>query len=273
MQEFNRKHLADLILAKIATHKKEIKAQYDNSKSNIGYFFIDDLLPVELTNRIYACFPKPESMMLKKSLKEYKYVAAQMNNYDPILEEAIYAFQDNRVVAEIEEICGLKNIMPDENLYAGGISLMGKNNYLNPHLDNSHDKDRNMWRVLNLLFYVSPNWKTENGGHLELWPNGVKNKQITIESKFNRLAVMATHDLSWHSVNQITVNEPRCCVSNYYFSPTPLRETDAFHVTTFRGRPDQVLRDWYLQFDNFVRMSVRKVFKKGIVKNPHVYKK
>ena len=51
-----------------------------------------------------------------------------MDQYDPILEEAIFAFQDPRVVSLIQEICGLETLFPDENLYAGGISLMGKGN-------------------------------------------------------------------------------------------------------------------------------------------------
>lgn len=140
-----------------------------------------------------------------------------MNKYSPFLEEVIYAFQDERVVQLISEICGIQQLLPDENLYAGGLSLMAKNNYLNPHLDNSHDKDRNRWRVLNVLYYVTPNWTLENGGNLEVWPNGIKQNPITIESKCNRLVIMATHQQSWHSVSKVLIDDVRCCVSNYYF--------------------------------------------------------
>ena len=90
--------------------------------------------------------------------------------------------------------------------------------FLNPHLDNSHDKERNRWRVLNLLFYVTPNWMDSNGGHLEIWPEGLKQDQTTLYSRFNRLIVMATHDQSWHSVSPVVADASRNCVSNYYFS-------------------------------------------------------
>ena len=33
-------------------------------------------------------------------------------------------------------------------------------------------------------------------------------------------------------------------VSNYYFSKKPLLETDDFHVTSFRGRPENKLTDF-----------------------------
>jgi len=45
---------------------------------------------------------------------------------------------------------------------------MAKENFLNPHLDTSHDKNREMYRVLNLLYYVTPDWSHEQGGKLEL---------------------------------------------------------------------------------------------------------
>jgi Rps23 Pro-64 3,4-dihydroxylase Tpa1-like proline 4-hydroxylase len=273
MENINRLTLADLIYEKLKSERSAIEKQFGDSKNKIGYFFVDDLLPEHITQYIYERFPKPADVTLKKSLREYKYIAAQMDKYDPVLEEIIYAFQDERIVKLVGEICDIEKPLPDSNLYAGGISMMGFENYLNPHLDNSHDKDRSLWRVLNLLFYVTPDWKEENGGNLEIWPEGLKAPQITIHSKFNRLAVMATHQGSWHSVSPVTAHGIRCCVSNYYFAEDPLLSSDEFHVTSFRGRPEQKAVDTILRVDNSVRMGIRKVFKKGIVENPHVYKK
>jgi Rps23 Pro-64 3,4-dihydroxylase Tpa1-like proline 4-hydroxylase len=235
--------------------------------------YIDNLLPEEEARTINAAFPDKSTMMLKKSLRENKYVAAQMDKYAPALEEIVYAFQDPRVVKVVEEITGIREMIPDTHLYAGGISLMAKDNFLNPHLDNSHDKDRQMYRVLNLLYYVTPDWDHESGGNLELWDEGPKGNPREITSCFNRLALMATHQKSWHSVSQVVVDRSRCCVSNYYFSAKPLEDHEYFHVTSFRGRPEQPVRDLVLQGDIALRQGIRKVFKKGIVENPHVYKK
>lgn len=270
----NRIEIANLILSKLNEHKEILIEQYQKNKNKIGYFYIDDLLPENLLEKIYKNFPKPEDMKIKKSLREFKYIDAQMDQHDKILEETIYAFQDSRVVQLIQEITNINNLEPDENLYAGGISMMGDKQFLNPHLDNSHDKDRNKWRVLNLLFYVTPDWEENFGGNLELWPHGLSGKQITIHSKYNRLAVMATHDGSWHSVSPISSRDKfRCCISNYYFSEDPINETDTFHVTSFRGRPEQPVVDILLQADTSLRSSVRKIFPEGIVKNKHVYVK
>jgi Rps23 Pro-64 3,4-dihydroxylase Tpa1-like proline 4-hydroxylase len=272
--KMNRTEIADLIVNSLEKARSATMEMYRNTSHEIGYFYIDDVLPAALGQRIYESFPHANAMRRKKSLREYKYISAQMNNYDHILEEAIYAFQDPRVVSLIAEITGITKLFPDEHLYAGGISLMGDGQFLNPHLDNSHDKDRDKWRVLNLLYYVTPAWPTDRGGNLELWSNGLNAKQIVIHSKFNRLVVMATHMGSWHSVSPISFEGgARCCLSNYYFAEDALKVSDDFHVTSFRGRPEQKLRDLVLQADIRLRMAIRKLFRKGIVENKHVYKR
>ena len=82
---------------------------------------------------------------------------------------------------------------------------------------------------------------------------------------------METHQNSWHSVNKVVHDGIRCCVSNYYFSDGNL--IDDFHVTTFRGRPSQKLRNVILKIDTLIRSNIRKIFKKGIKENPHQYRK
>lgn len=269
----SRKEIASLISAKLITEKEVLKKQFSESKKTIGFFYLDNLLPEELALKIYENFPKLSDAELRKDIREHKYIAYQMDKYHALLEEVIYAFQDEIVVKLISEICQIEDTLPDKNLYAGGLSLMKKDNFLNPHLDNSHDKDRKLWRVLNLLFYVTPNWNIENGGNLELWPQGIKNKPTLIESRFNRLVVMATHQNSWHSVNKVLVDEVRCCVSNYYFSETPLLPDDSFHVTSFRGRKTEKVKDLFLRIDTLLRNNIRSIFRNGLRENPHKYKK
>ena len=142
-----------------------------------------------------------------------------------------------------------------------------------PHLDNSNDKDRERYRVLNLLYYVTPDWQPEYGGNLELWDGSSSGQQRTIYSKFNRLVLMATTKTSWHSVSKVVGSGQRCCLFNYYFSPRSSELEQFFHVTSFRSRPNEPVRDRLLQGDAALRMVIRKAFKKGIVENPHVYKK
>ena len=112
----NRKKLADFILQKIELNKHVIKEQFDATKAQIGYFWIDDLLPTEIVCKISDEFPEKEEMVLKKSLKEDKYRAVQMNKYHPMLEEVIYAFQDERIVIFISVFFYIFYSIPDASL-------------------------------------------------------------------------------------------------------------------------------------------------------------
>ncbi|MDF2448695.1 MAG: putative proline hydroxylase [Bacteroidota bacterium] len=267
-----REQIADLIFQRLQSEKDNLKNQFQNP-NQINSCIVDDLLPEPLAHEIFNAFPAPEKMGEHRSLRENKKIAAQLNLYHPILEEITFAFQDPRIVSLVEEITGIKNMEPDSKLYAGGISLMSEGNFLNPHLDNSHDSERQKYRVLNLLYYVSPNWKEEYGGNLELWDRGLKYKQRTIVSKFNRLVLMITNKTSYHSVSKVVHSANRCCVSNYYFSDEPAENEDYFHVTTFYGRPEEPIKRFLLPIDAFLRQSLRKIFKKGVVKTKHIYKR
>ena len=87
------------------------------------------------------------------------------------IRECLFSFQHESILASIEKIIGIQSLHADKSLYASGVSLMGKNDYLNPHLDNSHDRISNKYRCLNLLYYVSENWNQENGG---IWSYGTR---------------------------------------------------------------------------------------------------
>lgn len=268
----NRSTLADSILKRLFEEKGALKKQF-SEKGRINSCYIDNVLPEEIAMEIYDAFPSPEEMAVNKSLRENKRIAAQMDLYNPLLEEIVYAFQDDRIVKLVEEITGIKEMIPDKHLYAGGISLMAHGNFLNPHLDNSHDNDRENYRVLNLLYYVTPDWKIENGGNLELWDNGTKKQQRTILSGFNRLVLMITNKSSYHSVSKVVSGGKRCCVSNYYFSKYPAENEEYFHVTSFYGRPEEPVKDLILKADAGLRNFVRKITKKRVVETKHIYKR
>jgi Rps23 Pro-64 3,4-dihydroxylase Tpa1-like proline 4-hydroxylase len=212
-------------------------------------------------------------MILRSSIKERKHIAAQMNLFDPLLEEIVYAFQDPRVVARIAGITGLEQIEPDAELYAGGISAMQQGAYLRPHLDNSHDRTRARYRVLNLLYYVTPDWSEDHGGSLQLWDDGPSGAPRTIPSTFNRLVLMSTNRRSWHSVNEIAHDGTRCCVSNYYFSRRSPEAERYFHATSFRSEYGAGIRDVVMRADNALRSTILRLTGDRLYKNPHGYKR
>ena len=268
----SRIELGAMLAQKLRPIASRLAASYRDS-GHINTFVVDDVFPQDIANALAQRFPKASDLMRRDSIRESKYVSSQMDRHDPLLEEAVFAFQDAHVVALLAEITGIEDLAADPHLYASGLSLMRQGDFLNPHLDNSHDKDRAQYRVLNLLYYVTPGWSADSGGNLELWDQGPGSAQRTVVSAFNRLVCMATHRASWHSVSAIRVPQDRTCISNYYFSSSPLGSGEYFHVTSFRGRPEQHVRDWMLRIDAWVRSALRLVFRKGVVAPKHLYKR
>lgn len=273
-----RTEISTQIEQRLVDDEADLRSQF-HASPGVKAFVVDELLDTALAHRIHDAFPASSEMTHKRSLREHKYVTAQMDRHDPLLEAVVYAFQAPGVVKALERVTGIPALEPDAALYAGGLSVMERDQFLNPHLDNSHDLHRERYRVLNSLYYVSPGWATDHGGHLELWPEGLRGAPRRIESRFNRLVVMATTTRSWHSVSRVTHDGRRCCVSNYFFASTPIDENaipvdaDHFHITTFRGFPRQRVRDLALRADGLVRTGVRRIYRFGISDTGHRYRK
>lgn len=261
-----KERFVQLILERLERDAESIKADFETSKGVPTRFAaIDDLLPADEAAKIAVAFPASEKMRLLDSFREKKYTSKALDEFDPIIADITFAFQDERVIEKVAELTGIRDAVGDPHLYAGGISAMEQGHFLNPHIDNSHDGDRENYRVLNLLYYITPDRKPENGGNLELWDEKVR-ERVEIPSLFNRLVLMATNDKSYHSVNEVKTETPRRCISNYYFSPHSPNGYETFHVTYFMARPEQKLRRLVTKVDSDVRTFVRKFKKDGLAK-------
>lgn len=236
-----RSQLTDLIVQRLSDAKEELQKAFvqDHPIKVARHFALDNLLPVEIADSIYSQFPKPRKMHVLHNPGKIKLKYSHLKDASPLLRDINAAIQDPKVVAVVEEITGIKNQIPDPTRFAGGISTLLKGYFLNPHLDNSHAVDKEHYRTVNVLYYVSPNWQLENGGNYELWDETVENR-IVVPSLFNRLVVMETNSTSWHAVNPVLSNSPRCCIFNYYFSKySPEGREYFFNKSSFRYRPEQ----------------------------------
>ncbi len=261
-----REQFVNLILERLERGAVDIAADFGAEKSlKTRNCAIDDLLPEDIAAKFAGAFPPTAEMRLLDSFRERKFTSKSLDKFDPLITDITFAFQDKRVIDKIAELTGIKDPHGDPHLYAGGISAMERGHFLNPHIDNSHDGEQQNYRVLNLLYYITPNWQAENGGNLELWDEKVTTP-FEIPSLFNRLVLMATNDKSWHSVNQVKVDGTRRCISNYYFSPHSPNGYETTHVTYFMARPEQRFRRFFTRVDSDIRTLVRKVKKDGLAR-------
>ena len=246
-----RSQLADEIATRLRTHGDRLRADWSAAEP-FAHFALDACLPPGVAEDLAARFPGHAQLMARDTLRERKRVGVDVERYDPAIGEALFAFQQPAVVEAIAAIMGIRGLEPDPTLYASGLSSMGPGDFLQPHLDNSHDGDGIRYRALNVLFYLTPDWRDDEGGALELWDEGVE-RALPLAPRFGRMVVMATDAHSWHSVARVRSQRERRCVSNYYFTREAPGGWPYRHVTSFAGRPEQRLRRAWLRADSAAR--------------------
>lgn len=260
----DKDQLARIIVDRFARDRDELAARWRNPEgTHTRHVWVDDLLPDGVAHEIRAAFPPhAKGFFDRDSFREKKKTLTDLSGLPPILDAITYALQAPTVIDAFAGVAGLRGLVPDPSLYAAGLSMMFKGDFLNPHIDNSHDGKRALYRRLNFLYYVSPDWALENGGNFELWDPKVTRQQ-TVVSAFNRLLVMETNKRSWHSVSPVVADRARCCVSTYVFSPESQDGTEYFHVTSFVGRPEEKMRRVLGRMDNGLRQTAAVLLKAG----------
>lgn len=231
---------------------------FHGSEARTAYAVCDELLPDRTAKAIAAAFPVDGAGFSElDTFRERKLTTNAFDSQPMILAEAAFALQHPTVIAEVERITGMRELQADPTCYAGGLSLMRPGDFLNPHVDNSHNGARSLYRRVNLLLYCSPEWRAGDGGELELWDRDVSTA-ARIAPAFNRLAIIATNRTSWHSVAPVTRGLRRC-ISAYYFSEASPDGTAYYHITSFTGRPGQPVRRVLGVADNALRQFARRL--------------
>lgn len=252
--------IKDHILSSLDRHADNLLTQWSNpSGTSTKHFVLDNLLPDDIALRANSSFPiQGQGFSSRDDFRERKKTLMDLSNLDPLLSDITYSLQSPDVLLKLEQLTGIRHLEPDPSLSRGGLSMMFKGDFLNPHIDNSHDSERSRYRRLNLLYYVSPEWKAEYGGNFELW-NENRSKPMTIVSGFNRFVVMETTKNSWHSVSKVVASSPRCCISSYCYTLAPPGADDYYHVTSFDGRPSEIRRKIVTRLDNALRNAYSKL--------------
>jgi 2OG-Fe(II) oxygenase superfamily len=165
----------------------------------------------------------------------------------------------------MSEITGIPDLLYDSEYHGGGTHENVDGASLYTHVDfNYHPKG---WhRRLNLIVYLSPEWKEEWGGNLEVRKNPWDPSQDyvkTIPAKFNQAVLFETSEHSWHGFPQIRLPEDKRDLSRksfaiyLYTKDRPADQTAASHSTIYIPfgipedvKPGSVLTDEQYQLVN-----------------------
>lgn len=195
------------------------------------HIHIENFLPVNQAKDMFNNFPNWEDKIWENSGKSFKneYGHKKELNDKRCLHASITNFlsiiETKEFIDNIEDIFGISGLKSDPSMYGGGLNLYPPGSELKVHTDFNFNSDLNMYRVVNLLFYLNPEIKDNSGGALELYDTEIKNKK-TILPKFNSCVIFAPNNSTYHGVNK-NIDYYRKSISIWYYSDKPSANLDS----------------------------------------------
>jgi hypothetical protein len=159
--------------------------------------------------------------------------------WSPVFRLFAQATASRQFLLFLETLSGIKGLIPDPYYIGGGAMVAGSGDFLNMHCDFNWHYKLHCHRRLNALFYLTPDWKEEWGGHLRL--EGDTAAQGTAGAEyaplFNRVIIFEVSDTAWHGQP-----EPMTCpegtwrrvFSAFYYTAATDQQINDPHLTKYR---------------------------------------
>ena len=190
--------------------KKKLQESFQQANP-FPHFVLDDFLEETLAQDLFRNFP---SFYRGNSLNESgekggKAVREDMPKIGPAFAKVDEFFQSRDFLNWMSEITGIPDLLYDASYFGGGTheNLPGQD--LGLHIDFNYHPVTGWRRRVNCLLYLNPEWDEQWGGSLELWNDPFttpsKNVILKVPPAWNRLAVFATSERSWHGFETIQI--------------------------------------------------------------------
>jgi len=135
----------------------------------------------------------------------------------------------------LEEVTGIKALIPDPYFEGGGLHSSGPGGVLRPHTDFHIYPRLRLYRYLNALLYLNPDWKREFGGLLEFYDDTSDRKVKEVVPSFGTLVVFRTDDRSVHGFSEpVQEGHRRNSVATYYYTSEEAADFSGDYTTYWR---------------------------------------
>jgi len=168
--------------------------------------------------------------------------------FPPHVKELSDFLASSAFLADLSALTGIPNLLADPALFGGGMHMTGPHGRLDVHVDFNRG-DGELYRRLNLLVYLNPEWDESWGGQIELWDPSVKHCALSLSPALGRCLIFETSQISFHGVAPLKCPPDRVrrsFATYYYTKEAPASDDVAMHGTIFKARPDEKLRGYVL---------------------------
>ena len=191
-----------------------------NNAEPFEHIIINNFLKEEIANKISSEYPNNLNDYHKyDNPLEIKYAFDDIQNMSNNIQNVFYSLCTDKIINALKIVTNNDKIEYDTTCHGGGLHIHPNNGRLHMHLDyEKHPLLENKQRYLNIILYLSKEWKEEWGGHTELWNENMTECKVKSLVKFNTALLFKTTEKSWHGMP-----EPIKCPTD------KLRKTLAFY--------------------------------------------
>lgn len=238
---------SDVILFDPATLNQQLEAARGTflTARPFAHAVIDDFLPREVAEQLLAVYPAPDhACWLDWRQRDTKHQpkklgvgsAERMQDVHPLIRSALSAFNDHAFIRFLEALTGISGLIPDPHLIGGGLHQILPGGHLDIHADFNLAKDTGLYRRINVILYLNPDWRRDYEGYLELWATDGSGPEVEIAPAFNRLVIFLTDGQSLHghpAPLRCPEGVTRKSLALYYYTVQP-----------WPGEAEERLTDW-----------------------------
>jgi Rps23 Pro-64 3,4-dihydroxylase Tpa1-like proline 4-hydroxylase len=214
------------------------------------FFCIDNFLDEAFAEQVHDAFPSfAEAARIGRMFsavnEKKKIQVTDKTRFAEPIAKLNQALADPEFCALLSTVFAIPNLLPDEELVGGGMHQTGARGHLDVHVDFNYIEDRQLHRRLNILIYFNKGWQPEWGGNIELWDKDVKVCHHSITPAFNRCVVFQTSEISYHGVTAVRCPDDqtrKSFAAYYYTKEAPSHWDGSVHSTSFKARPDEILK-------------------------------
>ena len=211
------------------------------------HIVIDDFLDPELCESLLQQFPAFDEKLAMNENGEIggKAVHEKVRSLGDAFEQIDSLASSEGFRQWVSELTAIPELQYDEFYFGGGTHENLHGQGLDPHVDFTHHPMTGEYRRLNLIVYLNKEWDSSWGGNIELHRNPRSRPEedeiISVEPKFNRAVIFATHHTSWHGFPPINIPQEKQDISRksfalYYYTKDRPEWFDKPHSTIYVDR-------------------------------------
>jgi hypothetical protein len=174
-----------------------------------------------------------------------KYRQSDRSKIGPEVGSIIDALNSDAFLSFVERLTGIPELLADPTLEGGGIHRIGTGGFLKIHTDFNFHRESGLFRRLNILVYLNPDWDESWGGALELWNSDMSRREAAYPPIWNRAVIFSTTDESYHG-HPDPLSTPdgvfRNSIALYYYTKEPPAagyHFDRSEMTNYQPRPGE----------------------------------